>query len=77
MELTAFKEPAKLLDIEVVGCHVGVLSVPVSRDLVHHKVRISEAEDPPDAISLASLSPCTRASYSVTLFEAVKWIYST
>jgi hypothetical protein len=49
MELIAFEESAELLDLEAIGGHVGVLSVPVSRDLVHHEVRIFEVEDPPNA----------------------------
>jgi hypothetical protein len=48
MELTALEESAELLDIEAIGGHVGVLSIPFPRDLMHHKVRISKAEDPPD-----------------------------
>jgi hypothetical protein len=49
MELIALKESAELLDIEAVGGHVGILGIPFSQDLVHHKVGVSEAEDPLDA----------------------------
>jgi hypothetical protein len=57
MELTALEEPTELLDIETIGGHVGILSVPFPRDLVHHKVGISKAEDPPDANLLGQLEP--------------------
>jgi hypothetical protein len=57
MELTGFEEPTELMDVEVIGGHVGILSVPFSRDLVYHEVRISEAENPPDANLLGQLEP--------------------
>jgi hypothetical protein len=57
MELTPFKVSTELLDVEAVGGHVGVLGVPVSRDLMHHEVSISELENPLDASLLGQLEP--------------------
>jgi hypothetical protein len=49
MELTALEESTELLHIEAIGGHVGILGIPFPRDLVHHQVRVSKVEDPPNA----------------------------
>jgi hypothetical protein len=57
MELIALEESADLIDIEAIGGHVGILSIPFPRDLVHYNVGISKAEDPLDADFLGQLEP--------------------
>jgi hypothetical protein len=57
MELAAFEESAELLDVEIVRGYVGVLGVPISRNLMHHEVRVSKTEDPLDANLLGHLEP--------------------
>jgi hypothetical protein len=57
MELVALEESAELLHVEAIGGHVGILGVPFPRYLVYHQVRVSEAEDPPNANLLGQLEP--------------------
>jgi hypothetical protein len=38
MELAALKESIELLDVEAVRGHVGILGVPISQNLRHHKI---------------------------------------
>jgi hypothetical protein len=57
VEPASFKEATELLDIEAIGGHVGVLRVPFPRNLMHHKVGVSEAEDPLDANLFGQLKP--------------------
>jgi hypothetical protein len=76
MELATLKESAELLHVEAIGGHVGILGIPFPGDLVHHQVRVFKTEDSPDDNLLASLSPCTRASYFAMLFDARKCICS-
>jgi hypothetical protein len=57
MELTALEESTELLHVEVIRGHVGILGVPFLRDLVHHQVGVSKAEDPPNANLLGQLKP--------------------
>ena len=49
MELTTLERTTELLNVEVVARDVGVPCVPFARDLLHHKVQVTEAKDPPDA----------------------------
>jgi hypothetical protein len=61
MEFTPFKESTELVDVEAIGGHVGVLGVPISRDLMYHEVRISKIEDHPNANLLGQLEPMNQS----------------
>jgi hypothetical protein len=77
MELAALEESAELLDAEAIGGHVGILGVPFPETWCTTRSESPKQRILRLPISLASLSPCTRASYSVMLFDARKWICST
>jgi hypothetical protein len=58
MELTSFEESTELLDVEAVGGHVGVLSVPVFFPrLGAPRGQNLQREDPLDANLLGQLGP--------------------
>ena len=71
MEIATLKGAAELLDEEAVACHVGVPSVPFARDLLHHKVRVIEAKEPPDA-NLLGKPEAMSERFSAMLLEAAK-----
>ena len=48
-KLASLKVRGELLHEEMVGRHVGILGVPVSRHLLDHQVRVVEAQDALDS----------------------------
>ena len=55
VEFASVEAYRKLLDVEEVGGHVGVLGVPMSSGLLDHQVGISVEKDPLDVHGLCEL----------------------
>ena len=57
MEFASVEGGAELLDVEPVEGHVCISGVPFPRHLLHHQVRITEAQDPVDTDLLGQPEP--------------------
>ena len=55
VKLATLEGAAKLLDEEVIARHVDIPGVPFATDLLHHKIQVAEAKEPPDANILGKL----------------------
>jgi hypothetical protein len=54
-ELTTFEVATQLLHQEMVGSHVGIMSIPYAETLLNHQIQITETHNPANAYVLGHL----------------------